>query len=150
MRKQFLTVKLVETEEMTKAEFYKSIGVRMPECENGEEKVFKIFYKEGYKSMCPKDIFLKQAYEIEENSVTCQLVESFIKNKEITTEKIFGKISTVLRYELVNGFVGIEVSSCVDEKNYSKEIGEKILLDRLHNQIWQGLGFALGMAKGKQ
>lgn len=51
-----------------------------------------------------------------------------------------------MEYKLANGFTGIESTSSVDDKNYSEEIGAKILLDRVKNQIWYGLGFALGMA----
>ena len=151
MKKQFLTTKVVEVEEMTREEYVKSRGWELPENEKelADERVFKVIYSDGYISMCPKERFLEQAYEIKNNSITPELVKSFVKNTEVTTERIFGKLNTVLKYELVNGFVGIETSSCVDEKNYSKEIGEQILLERLYDKIWFGLGFALGMANKK-
>lgn len=151
MRKQFLTTKIVEVEEMTREEYVKSRGWELPENEKelANEKVFKIIYSDGYISMCPKERFLKQAYEINNDRIPIELVSNFIKNVEITTERIFGKLNTVMKYELVNGFVGIETSSCVDEKNYNAEIGEQILLERLQDKIWFGLGFALGMANKK-
>lgn len=86
-------------------------------------------------------------YEIKDNKIPNELVESFIKNKKVKTERVFGKLTTVLEYELVNGFTGVESTSCVDEKNYSEEIGTKILVKRLEEKIWFGLGFALGMAQ---
>lgn len=148
MKKQFLTTKVVEVEEMTEGDYYQAQGYG-----NGydkfKEKVYRIFYENGYVSMLPKDIFLKNAYEIKNNSITPELVKSFVKNTEVTTERIFGKLNTVLKYELVNGFTGIEATSCVDEKNYSEEIGKEILLNRLYDKIWFGLGFALGMANKK-
>ena len=151
MKRQFLTTKIVEVEEMTREEYVKSRGWELSENEKklADEKVFKVIYSDGYISMCPKETFLKNAYEIKNNSITPELVKSFVKNAEVTTERIFGKLNTVLKYELVNGFVGIETSSCVDEKNYSAEIGEQILLERLYDKIWFGLGFALGMANKK-
>lgn len=151
MKRQFLTTKIVEVEEMTREKYVKSRGWELPENEKelADEKVFKVIYSDGYISMCPKERFLEQAYEIKNNSITPELVKSFVKNTEVTTERIYGKLNTVLKYELVNGFVGIETSSCVDEKNYSAEIGEQILLERLYDKIWFGLGFALGMVNKK-
>lgn len=151
MKKQFLTTKVVEVEEMSRLEYVKSRGWTLPEDEKhlADERVYKVFYEDGYVSMCPKERFLEQAYEIKNNSITPELVKSFIKNTEVTTERIFGKLNTVLKYELVNGFTGIEATSCVDEKNYSEEIGKEVLLNRLYDKIWFGLGFALGMANKK-
>lgn len=136
---------------MSRQEYVESRGWTLPEDEKhlADERVYKVFYEDGYVSMCPKERFLEQAYEIENNSITQKLVNSFVKNTEVTTERIFGKLNTVLKYELVNGFTGIEATSCVDEKNYSEEIGKEILLNRLYDKIWFGLGFALGMANKK-
>lgn len=150
MIKQFLITKIVEVEEMTRLEYCNSRGWAIPVDESADEKVFKVIYPDGYISMCPKETFLKNAYEIKNNSITPELVKFFVKNTEVTTERIYRKLNTVLKYELVNGFVGIETSSCVDEKNYSAEIGEQILLERLYDKIWFGLGFALGMANRAQ
>ena len=150
MRKQFLTIKAVEVEEMSRKEYCDSRGWELPTNEDGEERVFKVFYEDGYVSMCPKERFLEQAYEIKNNSIPDELVEEFITEKNIYTKIMFGKKTTVLEYKLANGFTGIESTSSVDEKNYSEEIGARILLDRVKNQIWYGLGFALGMAKYNQ
>ena len=91
-----------------------------------------------------------KSYEIENNKITNELVKSFIRKIEITSERIFGKLTTVMKYELINGFTGIESTAAVDEHNYSEEIGAKILIDKVRNQIWYGLGFALGMAQVKE
>ena len=148
MKKQFLMVKVVEADEMTEGDYYQAQGYGNG-YDNFKEKVYRIFYENGYISMLPKDVFLRNAYEIEKNSITPELVKSFVKNTEVTTERIFDKLNTVLKYELVNGFTGVEATSCVDEKNYSEEIGKEILLNRLYDKIWFGLGFALGMADKK-
>ena len=152
MKKQFLTTKVVEIEEMTRAEYAESRGWVLTEegKKFADEKVFKVIYSDGYESYCPKERFLEQAYEIKNNSITSELVKSFIKSADVTTERIFGKLNTVLKYELINGFTGVEATSCVDEKNYSEEIGKEILLNRLYDKIWFGLGFALGMANRAQ
>lgn len=150
--KQFLTTKVVEVEEMTRSEYVKLRGWELPENEKelADEEVFLVKCSDGYISMCPKKRFLEQAYEIKDNSITSELVNNFIKNIEITTERVFGKLNTVMKYELVNGFVGIESTSCVDEKNYSEEIGKEILIKRLQDKIWFGLGFTLGMCNIKK
>lgn len=151
MKKQFLTTKIVEVKEMSRKEYVESRGWKLPEDEKhlADERVFMVYYPDGYVSMCPKERFLEQAYEIENNKIPDELVNNFIKVKDISTERYNGKIMTVMRYELINGFVGIESTSCVDEKNYREDIGEKILTKRLEEKIWFGLGFALGMAQGK-
>jgi len=91
-----------------------------------------------------------KSYEIENNKITNELVKSFIRKIEITSERIFGKLTTVMKYELINGFTGIESTAAVDEHNYSEKIGAKILIDKVRNQIWYGLGFALGMVQVKE
>ena len=149
MKRQFLTTKVVEVKEITKKEYYNFRNWDFPQRENPDEKVFLVEYSDGYIFMCPKERFLEQAYEIKNNSITPELVKSFVKNTEVTTERIYGKLNTVLKYELVNGFTGVEATSCVDEKNYSEEIGKQILIERLYDKIWFGLGFALGMATKK-
>lgn len=94
------------------------------------------------------DVKYCKEYVIENDKITHELVKSFVKSNKIKTERIYGKLTTILEYELINGFTGTESTSCVDEKNYSEEIGAKILIQRLEDKIWFGLGFALGMAKG--
>ena len=148
MRKQFLTTEVVEVEEMSLANYYESEG--LGNGKTSQERVYRIFHKDGRTSMCPKDIFLRKAYEIENNKIPEKLVEDFIVEKNIYTKIMFGKKTTVMEYKLANGFTGIESTSSVDDKNYSEEIGAEILLERVKNQIWYGLGFALGMANKKK
>lgn len=151
MKQQFLTTKVVEVEEMSRKEYIEKRGWVLLEDEKhlADERVFMVYYPDGYISMCPKERFLEQAYGINNNKIPNELVVDFIKTKEITTERFTGKLMTVMRYELENGFVGIESTSCVDEKNYREDIGKEILTKRLEEKIWFGLGFALGMAQSK-
>ena len=115
-----------------------------------EQGMLQATYPDGTHTIYTEKEFSKEhAYEIKNNSITQETVEKFVRNVEFTTERIFGKLNTVMRYELTNGFVGIEASSCVDEKNYNFEIGKSILLKKLYDKIWFGLGFTLGMAQEK-
>lgn len=102
--------------------------------------------RSNYDDFGDETVISCKGYTIENNKIPNELVENFISEKEITTERVFGKLTTILKYRLVNGFTGVESVSCVDEANYSEEIGEKILIKRLEDKIWFGLGFALGMA----
>ncbi|MGL4450500.1 MAG: Gp49 family protein [Paraclostridium sp.] len=95
------------------------------------------------------DVLGCKEYPIENNKIPKELVQSFIVEKEITTERVFGKLTTVLKYKLQNGFIGTDSCTSVDEANYSLEIGTDILIKRLEEKIWFGLGFALGMAQNK-
>lgn len=95
------------------------------------------------------DVLGCKEYCIYDNKIPNELVKSFIVEEQVTTERVFGKLNTVLKYNLLNGFTGVESTSCVDEKNYSEEIGRDILRKRIEEKIWYGLGFALGMAKNE-
>ena len=65
-RKRYITSKKVEVEEMTRFEYVTSRGWELPknEIHLKDEIVFKVYYDNGYISMCPKEIFLKDAKEI--------------------------------------------------------------------------------------
>ncbi len=156
MKEQFLVTKLVNAEEMTMSEYYKSkedfisdaMSKVLPE-DIGNKKVYKIYYPNGYVSMCPKEIFLKTAYKIENNSIPEELVKTFIRRMDISTERVFGKLNTVVKYELINGFTGIESTSCMNESDYDEETEVNIIAKRLYDKIWFGLGFTLGMTNKK-
>lgn len=103
MRKQFLTTEVVEVEEMSLANYYESEG--LGNGETSQERVYKVFHKDRTTSMCPKDRFLEQAYEIENNKIPKKLVEDFIVEKNIYAKIMFGKKTTVMEYKLANGLL---------------------------------------------
>lgn len=59
-----MTCKTVEVEEMTRLEYVQSRNWDLPDDEDPDEVVFKVFYKDGYVSMCHKDKFLEDATEL--------------------------------------------------------------------------------------
>ncbi|MGL4934984.1 MAG: DUF2829 domain-containing protein [Cetobacterium sp.] len=63
---KFLTRKVVTVEEMSRKEYVSLRGWSLPDDEKhlAEERVYKIIYEDGYVSMCPKDIFFKDAREL--------------------------------------------------------------------------------------
>lgn len=147
--REFMTIKKVVCEEMTRREYVESRGWILPESEKHlkNEPVFKVYYPNGYVSMCPRDTFLANGYEVKDNKIDIELVKKMVKSCKFST-KIMGdcKLVTIMEYELLNGMVGVESSACVDPKNYSAEIGEEILRNRIYEKIWFGLGFCLGLA----
>ena len=71
------------------------------------------------------------------------MVDDFIDKVESMT---MGEKTTVTQITLKNGFIITESSSCVNDKNYSMEIGEEINLEHAKNKIWELLGFLLQTA----
>ncbi len=57
MKRQFLTTKVVEVEEMTRKEYYNFRNWDFPQRENPDEKVFLVEYSDGYISMCHRNPF---------------------------------------------------------------------------------------------
>lgn len=121
---------------------------------------YGIKYPDGYQSWCPKEVF-EAAYLpmgtfpfvdadndtldlTNENTITQQMVENFIVEYDVLT---VGEKTTVVHAKLANGFEIVESSSCVDPANYDEELGAKICLERIENQVWHLLGFALQWAR---
>lgn len=118
---------------------------------------YGVKYPDGYQSWSPKDTF-EAAYipmgdadvaegDIpcnNENRVTQEMVEDFIAKETVTT---LGGKTTVVCATLRNGFEIVASSSCVDPENYIEEVGADICRDRIHDQVWHLLGFALQWAR---
>ena len=111
---------------------------------------YRVYHKDDMEAYCPKDLFNKVYIEVNDNknlpsgvSIGQQMVDDFIDKVESMT---MGEKTTVTQITLKNGFIITESSSCVDPKNYSMEIGEKINLEHAKNKIWELLGFLLQTA----
>ena len=75
------------------------------------------------------------------NSVTINDIESEIIKE---TYHVFeGTTVTVCLLTLKNGYQVIGHSACVDPKNFSKELGEKIAREKAIDKCWELLGFRL-------
>ena len=74
------------------------------------------------------------------NTVTQEQV-----NKQVAREEFINheNKTTIGIFTLINGFVIVEASSCVDPKNYNEEIGKQICRDRVNNKIWELEGYKL-------
>ncbi len=144
--KKYIGCKLVEAEPAVKIgkEIYPLTG-DVPKA-LGRKMGYKVRYADGYESWSPKEVFEKAYMEVgENNTITQKNVDDFIVSKEVKT---MGEKTTVVRAILANGFEIVESSSCVDKKNYSKEMGAEICMERIKNKVWSLLGFLLQTAVG--
>lgn len=69
-------------------------------------------------------------------------IEWLIDNSEFDIQTVFDKC-TVVSCKLPNGFVVVESSACVSPKNYNKEIGVEICMDKITDKIWELEGYKL-------
>jgi hypothetical protein len=55
--------------------------------------------------------------------------------------------TTIVHAKTVTGYEMVDSASCVDPKNYSEEIGQKICRKRTADKVWGLLGFVLQWAR---
>lgn len=76
------------------------------------------------------------------HSVDSEYVNWLVDNSEIEVFTTHNKC-TIVSCKLPNGFVITESSSCVDPKNYDKNLGTKICISKIINKIWELEGYLL-------
>ncbi len=124
------------------------IGVKMisawPEKKDGKEG-YSVQYLDGYTSWSPKEIFEKAYFPMDDDNtkVTEGMVNAFVGDMNVSK---FDEKTTLVAAETVTGFRQVEVSSCVDPKNYDQELGAEIAGKRIKDTIWRCLGFVLQWA----
>lgn len=69
-------------------------------------------------------------------AVDSEYVDWLIENSEINVITAHGKC-TVVTCQLPSGFVIVESSSCVDPKNYDKNLGVEICMKRIKDKIYE-------------
>ena len=108
------------------------------------EDGYRVQYKDGYASWCPKDTFEKANFKIVgKNGIDRQDIENFIKTVQVST---IGKRTTVVVVELINGYKIIESASCIDSSDYSELIGKEKCMKKVREKVWFLLGFLLQSA----
>lgn len=148
--KKYIGSKLIEAESMSRGDYNNYRGWTIPVGEDPADKGYLIRYPDDYISWSPKEIFEKAYLVVDDNkdlpsgvSIGQKMVDEFIAFTETTT---MGNRTTVVRCVLRNGFEIVRSSSCVDPKNYSKDIGHEICMKEIKNKIWELLGFWLQTA----
>lgn len=114
----------------------------------GNDEGYEVTYPDGYKSWCPKDVADKAYFKLNENNDGTKIlkedVEKFITDVDVMT---IGDKTTVVNAHTLTGFDTVRHSSCVDPKNYSKELGKKYAMEEVIKSLWAHLGFVLQWAK---
>lgn len=141
---KYIGFKLIQAEPMNHMDFYKE---QFPHSIGGAQDAegYKVVYPDGYTSWSPKEVFEAAYMKIGENcTITQENVESFIAKTEIST---MGDKTTVVQATLVNGFIIVESSSCMDPENYNESIGAEICVQKIVDKVWNLLGFLLQTAR---
>ncbi|MBI9090151.1 MAG: hypothetical protein JEZ12_13125 [Desulfobacterium sp.] len=143
--KKYIGVKIVEAEPMTLGDYNKSRGWTIPDDEDPNREGFRVVYKDGYVSWCPKEMFKDQNLGItgKNNTITQEDVDNMIANVLVKT---IGIKTTFVQVTLLNGFTLEETSSCVDPANYDEAMGAEFCLGKIKDKIWFLLGFFLQSA----
>ena len=148
--KQYINTRLNKAKEMTRGKYNEFKGWTIPANENPDDKGYLIFWSDNYTQWQPKEEFEKYNLKVDDNkklpsgvSIGPNMIKDFIKSYEVI--ECDGK-TTIVHVTLINGYTLTEASSCVDPKNYSKDIGTKICLEKIENRIWGLLGFLLQSA----
>ena len=148
--KKYIGCKLLKAEPMTRGAYNEYRGWTIPEDEDPEDPGYFVRYSDGYVSWSPKHVFEQSYMEVDDNkdlpsgiSIGQRMVDEFVAYTETIT---MGDRTTVVRCVLRNGFELVESSACVDPRNYSEELGQKICMEKIKDRIWELLGFLLQTA----
>lgn len=144
--KSYIGVKIVQAMPMTLGEYNKYRGWTIPENEDPKKPGYLVRYRDDYESWSPKDPFDRGYLSMGEDPTTISLpmVEEFRGN--VVTSSVDDK-TTLVKAEMLSGFVQYLVGSCVDPANYDEEKGKAICIDRINSEIWGYLGFVLQWAR---
>lgn len=142
---KFIGFKMVQAEPAIKigGKVY-SINEPMPKSMEPRQEGYKVVYEDGYESWSPKPVFEKAYMQVgQNNTITQENVDMFIASVQ---DFKLGEKTTTVMVTLVNGFVIVESSSCVDPANFNQEIGKDICMEKVKDKIWGLLGFLLQTA----
>lgn len=145
--KMYIGVKMVEAIPMTSGKAYNEGLLKEKDCPNNPEETLQEGYAVDYGtyiSWCPKSVFDKSYYPIQEkDKISPCDVQGFIDKEEVTS--IGGK-NTVVALTCKTGFQTLGTSGVVKKENYDVEIGKQYAKPKAEDGIWFGLGFVLQWA----
>lgn len=109
---------------------------------------YAITYPDGYKTWYPKNIVENKLFILDPSNDGSIIKEEDVKKFiDRYTALTIGEKTTVVHAKTITGFELIDSSSCVDPKNYSKELGTEYAMENITNKLWSHLGFVLQWAK---
>lgn len=77
-----------------------------------------------------------------ENKVTEKQIDKIIQAGSIDIQDLSDK-TTLVKFRTEEGFEIVATSSCVDPKNYNRDLGAKICMDQIKNKLWEYEGYLL-------
>lgn len=145
--KDYLGVKMIKAQPMTRGEWAVKKSEVNPEDRVDETPGYLVQYPDGYQSWSPAEAFESAYLELNDSTkITAGDLIRFLGIDPYAVDQLDEK-TTLLRMVTRTGFVDYETSSCVDPINYNEEIGASICVDRLNTRLWDRLGFVLQWAK---
>lgn len=141
----YLGVKRISAWPMNLGDYNKERGWTIPADEDPAKEGYMVQCPGGYLSWSPKEIF-EDAYlplGKDGSRITQEIVDKFLGSPTVTK---FGPKTTLVHAKTLTGFEQIEVSSCVDPKNYDEAVGTEVATARIRNTLWKCLGFVLQWA----
>ena len=125
------------------------LGVRRIQAEPCDLKGipgYKVIYANGFEGWVKKDDFEREYFQIERPDKLCpDDIDRFVAYSGYQNIGVSGK-STLIRAAMISGFQEYEVSSCIDPKNYSAQIGYENGMKHVKDRLWKMLGFVLQWA----
>ena len=79
---------------------------------------------------------------MDNNTVTQKQIDDLFNESDII-EQVFYHKCLVMSIKLINGFVIVESSACVDPTNFDIEIGREICGKRIKDKLWELEGYKL-------
>jgi hypothetical protein len=122
------------------------VGVKIidaePQVKDGKDG-YCVKYTDGYKSWSPKDVFENAYFQIGDDPTRASgnMVDAFIKKTSVLS--LDDSKTTLVRADMITGFVQYHTSSCVDPKNYDVSIGKEICISNIRHKLWELLGFVM-------
>lgn len=77
-----------------------------------------------------------------ENKVTEKQIDKIIQAGSVEIQDLSDK-TTLVKFRTEDGFEIVATSSCVDPKNYNRDVGAKICMDQIKNKLWEYEGYLL-------
>jgi len=72
-------------------------------------------------------------------SVTTQSID--LRIDTVTYHRLRGSTVTICEIKMVNGFVVVGHSACVNAEDFNAELGEQVAYDNAYDKVWELEGY---------
>lgn len=126
-----------------------ALQVQAEPAELDGENGYWVTFADGWvteKLWMPDDQFESHFFPLEREDKISEtdIVNFYARGKEELST--IGQKTTLLHATMPTGYEISEVSSCVDPKNYSLELGAQFCTDKIKDRLWPHFGFMLQWA----